>query len=317
MTRTYPTEEMILWDVASGRKRETWKATDKRRRFAGAFSPDGRTYASPWFIQGAGTNFSIDLIDAGTGRVRSTIASPQGGFLGLRFRNGGSTLRLLAVGPNAHTLLDIDVATGVVVESRAVASTVSTNYLGFNALSADGRWLALTAPISAGSTVSPTRLSIWDLDRDVEAFQVATPPGAATPSRVAFSPDGKTLAVAREDGSVEFWDLATKILVHSTAAHERDYASVDLKFSPDGKTLASTGNVRLLRTLSLNFVRAVIDHYLLGPDQAERMELILVDTSFGRRLRSSHRDGIAVFSPDGRSVATSHEDGSVRIYDLP
>jgi WD40 repeat protein len=92
---------------------------------------------------------------------------------------------------------------------------------------------------------------------------------------------------------------------------------VSLSFSPDGSTLASTGTLVVKSTLSLDFARAVVNHYLSGPDPAQEMELCLLETSTGRRLRSSRRNGLAVFSPDSRTLATSHEDGTLKLYDVP
>jgi WD40 repeat protein len=140
---------------------------------------------------------------------------------GLRFRDGGSTLRLLATGPNARSVQDIDTASGAEIASGPVAATAPASFYGLNALSEDARYLVVAAPAPAGAARAPTALSIWDLDRDSEAFRIPVTPGGPTPARVAFSPDGKTLAVARDDGSIQLWDLSTRQLRVTADAHGR------------------------------------------------------------------------------------------------
>ena len=57
---------------------------------------------------------------------------------------------------------------------------------------------------------------------------------------MAYSPDGKTLASACDDGTVILWDAATgKPRGEPLAGHKGAVYAV--AFSPDGKTLASAG----------------------------------------------------------------------------
>jgi WD40 repeat protein len=65
---------------------------------------------------------------------------------------------------------------------------------------------------------------------------------------VAFSPDGRTLALAHQDGAIKLWDIATQREVLTLAGHTDIVDAV--AFAPDGNTLGSLsddGTVRLWR----------------------------------------------------------------------
>src|SRR4051794_8524525 len=55
---------------------------------------------------------------------------------------------------------------------------------------------------------------------------------------VAFSPDGKTIAVASEGALLQMWDVASGQLLQ-TLADGKSFAMTSVAFSPDGKILAA------------------------------------------------------------------------------
>jgi WD40 repeat protein len=59
---------------------------------------------------------------------------------------------------------------------------------------------------------------------------------------VAFSPDGRQLASASENGIVHVWEVASGELVRELASPEDQFCNVHtVAFSPDGRQLASSG----------------------------------------------------------------------------
>jgi WD40 repeat protein len=113
-------------------------------------------------------------------------------------------------------------------------------------------------------------------------------------NRLAFSPDGATLAVARRN-VLALWDIATdkrtRVLTHQLFAVE------GLAFSPDGKTLVCVGT--------------------RGPfvvwDVANGNERWSAD---GHVVHTVNVVSSVAFAPDGESFATGGGDGTVKVWDV-
>jgi WD40 repeat protein len=105
---------------------------------------------------------------------------------------------------------------------------------------------------------------------------------------VVFSPDGKLIATASQDGN-QLWDVATGQEVFQFGSK----LMTSVMFSPDGKYILS-GNV---------------------VDKTAQ----LWDAVTGREVRQfiGDTDGVwtAVFSPDGKYIATASADGTARLWD--
>jgi WD40 repeat protein/tetratricopeptide (TPR) repeat protein len=103
---------------------------------------------------------------------------------------------------------------------------------------------------------------------------------------VAFSPDGKTLALASREASVQLWEVATGKLLETLRGHPSSVNAV--AFSPDGRTLASGGADQTVRLWNVE----------------TRRELMQLDAG-GVELGEIHS---LAFSPNGRQLlaAGSH-----------
>ena len=147
---------------------------------------------------------------------------------------------------------------------------------------------------------------------------------------VAFSPDGRRLASAGEDGTVRVWDTATSKAIFPLRGHTGPVWGV--AFSPDGRRVASAGQdgtVRLWDAATGQQLRKLEEH--TGVVRG-------VAFSHDGRLASAGRDGTVkvrnaatgeilhnltghtgevlgvAFSPDGR-LASAGQDRTVRLWD--
>ena len=113
---------------------------------------------------------------------------------------------------------------------------------------------------------------------------------------VAFSPDGATLALGNDDGSLCFWDVSRRQqcrpLGPPLSGHKDRVYSV--AFSPDGRILASASGDKTI------ILWDVASRQPLGPPLA------------------NHRDKVfcVAFSPDGRILASASEDMTIILWDV-
>ena len=110
---------------------------------------------------------------------------------------------------------------------------------------------------------------------------------------VTFSPDGRILASAAEDGVIKLWDPASGQELRSIAAHSN--CANDLSFSRDGRFLASAGCDQTVKIWDTATWRE-ISSFTVGP----------------QALMTS-----VAFSPDGRFVAAGdNRSGNVFIWEV-
>jgi len=162
------------------------------------------------------------------------------------------------------------------------------------AFSPDGKMLAsggCARPIDKGAC-SQGEIRLWD---------VATRQPIGAPltghanliNRVAFSPDGKTLASGSADNTIILWSVATRQPIGSPLTGHKA-AVWSLAFSPDGKTLASA---------------------------SQDSTVILWDVAALQPITpplKGHTDMVVsvAFSPDGRTVASGSKDKTIILWDV-
>ncbi|MEV4743569.1 helix-turn-helix domain-containing protein [Streptomyces sp. NPDC049555] len=310
-----------LWDTSTLKESATLEGhTDSV--MSAAFSPDGRTLAS------ASADGSARLWDVASRRPLAVLTGHTGVVAQVAFLPDG---RKLATAGHDRTVRLWDAA------SHETTTTLSSELpvKGVN-VSPDGRHLAtvsLEEPgpgSSAGASVEPPRAGIWD----VATGRMTTALGARVmPRQVAFSPDGRTLAVGDAKGAVSLWDVRSHRLVATLAGASE--AVTGLAFAPDGRTLAGAGadgSVHLWDT-STRRTEAILSGH-------DRAVLALAFSPDGRSLATagadrttrlwdvaSRRSEVVVsgdtdetftlaFSPDGRTLAKGNANGSVRLLDV-
>jgi WD40 repeat protein len=267
-----------LWNLAS-RGEQLILTGHMNNVVAVAFSPDNRLVAS------ASWDGSVRVWDTGTGQQRTALVGhPR------RNRNG-----------KPAPVFDV-------------------------AFSPDGNLLA-----SGGADET---MWLWEV---ATGKQLAVCQHSDDISCVLFNADGKMLVSRTYSGVISVWDLEGNQLRRFGERHIRDRI-FQLRLGPDGTTLASNGSSQPKVTLwdlatgaelaflkaNLSFQNSPVNCMAFYPDgkvlTATTMfgaRLLVWDMHTGQLLNNVHfpRAFSIAFSPDGKTLASVHEDGTVKLWD--
>jgi WD40 repeat protein len=184
-----------VWDPRTGVVRREWPDTP-HWPVTLTFSPDGRRLVSACGhadfepVRGPDRG-AVQVFDVETGTTLSTVRNPDLVSMALEFAPGGS--RLYTVSGLRPTIDVWDPATGTRLRTL-------TGY-GVAAFR-----LAFTPDGARYATAEPGRLRVWDTASDQECLSLRLPNPFDVPAVLAFSADGRRLAVGCESGTFHVFD---------------------------------------------------------------------------------------------------------------
>jgi WD40 repeat protein len=296
------------------------------------FSPTGDLLAS-----GTGVGRPVRVVSATDGHtVREFGVDMPGRPFGIFFFSGdGKYLAVLShPGADQGKAYVWEVPTGKLFGPLELIH----NNLSGGTLSHDGKLLATWGWYNARGPQGPDdaersrTVQLWDVAAGKELRKLK--PGQYNVVRAAFTPDGKTLAVATGGSLVELYDVATGRRLYTLAG--RRGTGAWLTFSPDGKTLAASAGgwgsaVQLWDAVSGRRLGVgegppgqLTGLAFTGPGRAVALSrspeaLFLWEVPSGKVLspRAGHDAGVVSvsYARDGRSLLSAGHDGSLLRWD--
>lgn len=233
-----------------------------------AFSPDGKRLAT------GGADHAAKIWDLDSGRAILTLEGHNGHVQEVAFSPDGQQLTTYS----QDSTFTWNLQSGKVVRTSDFerAEEDFSNNDNKGVFSLDGKWKA---------TTFQNGVQIWDLNGKAA---ITFEGESSSLSTLAFSPDGKRLAVSSYDNTAKIWDLdSLKVRVNT------EIVSLSLDFSPDGKRLAIA---------SFDGTAKIWD--------LDSGKVVLTLEGHAGQLRS------VSFSPDGKRLATSANDNMAKIWDL-
>jgi WD40 repeat protein len=289
------------------------------------FSPDGKLLAAS---NAAG---EITVRRKSDWRVVRRL-SHEGGSTSLAFSPNG---RLLFTAGYDGRVRVWDLQTG----RQRLESQVATGTIWSLDVSPDGRWLAASGedkvvrlvPLrQSGRRSQPLQgheLNVWEVRFSPRGDELAsgsfdhtarlwslTSPGrkvlrghTQAVVSVDYSPDGQWLATSGDDSTIRFWRKSDAANVRTIHAGNHVYK---LEFSPDGRWLASS--VRARGAIGTFWYQLTGSGGAATPLQIWRVS----DGALVAALPHPTDVFSVSYSPDGHHIATTDEDGNLRVWKI-
>lgn len=300
-----------IWDATTGKQVRRWQDVQSRDSST-TNTPGSIAWSSSGVLFAVGTSSHLHW-DTATGRELPPLQAK--GFTSVSWSPDGRTLASV----NDHVVRLWEAATGR--ELRRLDSQPPS--IGSIALSPTGTLLA-----SWGHPGSGTWVWLTDAGTGQVLQQLVH---SAPVESVAWSPDGKVVAVVCREFSLRLWDAATgKVLRRLEHSSQVDAVA----WSPDGRTLASVAVDTSLRLwdVTTGKERHLSEHtcsassLAWSPDGTRIAlscidgETRLLDAILGVELSHlvgySHGIRAVAFSPDSTRLASADDESIVHFWDL-
>ena len=361
-----PDGTVWVWDTDTGKRIQTFGTADWV--LSVAFSPDGKTIASGGgHLEGLG--LGIELLDIETGEYLKAFGGPYD-TLSISFSPDGKTLASSGDEWDSNIRL-WDVQTGELLKTlkkRTAFEDFEGRDVNSVVFSPDGNTIASG---SGNGTIRLWNPHTGEFIKYLEGHTKAISSVAFSPNgnvllsagaegfclwevntgeyidledihavSAAFSPDGKTCAIASEIGifvhnahTFQILEILTRNTGSEDEFRGKDVGSIgSVVFSPDGNTIVSCGgnNIhlwdahtnQLLKTLighteSVNSVVFSPDGNTIASGSTDRtIRLWNVNTREHLKTLMAHAASVSsvVFSPDGETIASAGNDRTIRLW---